>query len=136
MASQPPEDIIIENYASALPKYLGMFVKQAGKITLVETFDEVINVEKNSLMFEAENNGKTNGSLKKCNETPARTNIDKRDAPAFDVEKLQQAIRSLTNEVVTLKRNNMEGTSNKGNFKTPYRPFTSSNARKITPLDI
>ena len=28
-ASQPPEDIIIENYTSALPKSLGMFVKQA-----------------------------------------------------------------------------------------------------------
>ena len=27
VSSQPPEDIIIENYASALPKYLGMFVK-------------------------------------------------------------------------------------------------------------
>ena len=52
MASQPPEDIIIENYASALPKYLGMFIKQAGKITLVETFDEAIKVEKNSLMFD------------------------------------------------------------------------------------
>ena len=36
VASQPPEDIIIENYALALPKYVGMFVKQAGKITLVE----------------------------------------------------------------------------------------------------
>ena len=39
VASQPPKDIIIENYASALPKYLGMFVKQVGKITLVETFE-------------------------------------------------------------------------------------------------
>ena len=61
----------------------------------------------------------------------------KKDAPAFDVEKLQQAIRSLTNEVVIiLKRNNGEGTSNKGNFKTPYRPFKSSNARQNTPPDI
>ena len=136
VASQPLEDIIIENYALALPKYLGMFVKQAGKITLVETFDEAIKVEKNSLTFESENNGKDDGSLHKRNETNSRTNTNKKDAPAFDVEKLQQAIRSLTNEVVILKRNNGEGTSNRGNFKTPYRPFTSSNARQNTPPDI
>ena len=46
-ASQPLEDIIIENYASTLPKYLGMFVKQANKATLLETFKEAIKVEKN-----------------------------------------------------------------------------------------
>ena len=40
VASQPLENIIIKNYASALPKFLGMFVKQVGKITLVETFKE------------------------------------------------------------------------------------------------
>ena len=118
VASQPPEDIIIDNYASAL--YLGMFVKQASKITLVETFDEAIKVEKNSLTFEPENNGKAYGSLRKHNETTSRTNTDKKDAPAFDVEKLQQAIKSLTNEVVILKRNNVEGASNRGNFKTSY----------------
>ena len=76
VASQPLEDIIIENYASALSKYLGMFVKQVGKITLVETFEEAIKVENNSLTFKLENNGKTNGSLHKRNETPARTNTD------------------------------------------------------------
>ena len=32
-SSQSPQDIIIENYASTLPKYLGMFVKQANKAT-------------------------------------------------------------------------------------------------------
>ena len=30
----------------------------------------------------------------------------------------------------------MEGTSNKGNFKTPYRLFASSNTRKNNPPDI
>ena len=120
IASQPPEDIIIENYALALPKSLGMFVKQAGKITLVETFEEEIKVENNSLTFEPENNGKTDSPFRKRNETAIGANTDKRDTSAFDVEKLQQAIRSLTNEVVILKQNNGEGTPNRGNFKTPY----------------
>ena len=106
-----------------------MFVKQAGKITLVATFDEAIKVEKNSLTFEPENNGKADGSLCKRNETTSRINTDKKDAPAFGVEKLQQAIKLLTNEVVILKRNNVESTSNRANFRAPYRPFTSSNAR-------
>ena len=35
VASQQHEDLIIENYTSALPKYPGMFVKRAGKTTLV-----------------------------------------------------------------------------------------------------
>ena len=38
--------------------------------------------------------------------------------------------------MVILKRNNGEGTSNRGNFKTPYRPYTSPNARQNTPPDI
>ena len=66
-----------------------MFVKQAGKITLVETFEEAIKVEKNLLTFELENNGKNDGPFHKWNETTVRTNTDKRDTPTFDVEKLQ-----------------------------------------------
>ena len=72
------------------------------------------------MTFEIENNGKTDNPFCKRNETTTRANTDKRYTPAFDVEKLQQEIKSLTNEVVILKRNNGEGTSNRGNFKTPY----------------
>ena len=85
VSSQHTEDNIIENYASALPKSLGMFVKQASKITLVETFKEAIKVENNSLTFEPENNGKTDGSFNKRNEAPVRINTDKKDAPTFNV---------------------------------------------------
>ena len=59
VASQPPEDIIIENYTSALPKYSGMFVKRAGKTTLVETFEEAIKVEKDSMSYEPDRSGKS-----------------------------------------------------------------------------
>ena len=59
VASQPPEDIIIENYTSALPKYPGMFVKRAGKTTLVETFEEAIKVEKDSMSYEPDRSGKS-----------------------------------------------------------------------------
>ena len=46
-----------------------MFVKQAGNITLVETFEEEIKVKKNSMTFEIENNGKTDSPFRKRNET-------------------------------------------------------------------
>ena len=59
VASQPPEDIIIENYTSALPKYSGMFVKRAGKTTLVETFEEAIKFEKDSMSYEPNRSGKS-----------------------------------------------------------------------------
>jgi len=59
IASQPPEDIIIENYTSALPKYSGMFVKRAGKTTLIETFEEAIKVEKDSMSYEPDRSGKS-----------------------------------------------------------------------------
>ena len=52
VTSQPLEDIIIENYTSALPKYPGMFVKRGGKTTLVETFEKAIKVEKDSMSYE------------------------------------------------------------------------------------
>ena len=38
--------------------------------------------------------------------------------------------------MVILKLNNGEGTSNRGNFKTPYRTYTSPNARQNTLPDI
>ena len=64
-----------------------MFAKQAGKITLVETFEEAIKVENNSMTFEPENNGKIDSPFRKRNETPMRVNTNKRDTSTFDVEK-------------------------------------------------
>ena len=49
---------MIENYASASPKYLCIFVKQTNKVTLIETFEEAINIEKNSLTYEPKRRGK------------------------------------------------------------------------------
>ena len=59
VASQPPEDIIIENYTSALPSYSGMFVKRARKTTLIEAFEEAIKVEKDFMSYEPDKSGKS-----------------------------------------------------------------------------
>ena len=81
IASQPPEDIIIENYTSVLPKYFGMFVKRAGKTTLVETFEESIKVEKDSMSYEPDRSGKAHTFPHRKIERPN----SKKDK-AFDVE--------------------------------------------------
>ena len=116
VASQPPEDIIIENYTSALQKYPGMFVKRAGKTTLVETFGEAIKVEKDSMSYELDRSGKVDTFSRKKIERP-NSEKDK----AFDVEQLQNAIRALTNEVVGLKKTNSEASSSRGYFRNQFR---------------
>ena len=70
VASQPPQDIIMENYTLALPKYPGMFVKRAGKINLVETFEEAIKFEKDSMSYEPDRSGKVDTFTRKKIERP------------------------------------------------------------------
>ena len=83
IASQPPEDIIIENYTSALPKYSRMFVKRAGKTTLVEMFEQDIKVEKDSMSYELDRSGKSDSFPRRKME---KLNSDK--DKAFDIEQL------------------------------------------------
>ena len=100
VACQPPEDIIKKNYASTLPKYLGMFVKQANKDTLFEIFGEAIKAENKYLTYEPERSRKIDTFYHKRTEKSSSYK-DK----TFDVEKIQKIIRALTNEVVGLKKN-------------------------------
>ena len=81
IASQPPEDIIIENYTLALPKYSRMVVKRAGKTTLVETFEESIKVEKDSMSYEPDRSGKSDTFPRRKIEKP-----NSKKYKAFDVE--------------------------------------------------
>ena len=104
VASQPLEDIIIENYSSALRKYLGIFVKRANKDTLVETFEEDIEVEKYYLASECERTGKIDDFPRKRNEISSKSS-SYNDSKAFDVEQLHNAIRALTNEVAPVEEN-------------------------------
>ena len=81
IASQPPEDIIIENYTSSLPKYFRMFVKRTRKTTLVETFEEAIKVEKDSMSYEPDRSGKSDTFPRRKKE---KLNSEK--DKAFDIE--------------------------------------------------
>ena len=95
----------------ALPKYLGMFVKQSNKVTLVEIFKETIKVEKISLTYEPDRSGKIDTFPWKRIE---KSSLDK--DKAFNVEQIQNSIRELTNEVVGLNKN-LEASSSRGYFR-------------------
>ena len=99
-----------------------MFFRRANKVTLVETCEEVIKVEKNYLPYEPKKTGKVDTFPRKKIERPNRDK-DK----AFDFEQLQNATRVLTNEVVGLK-NNSESSSSRGYFRNQFRQNTNSNS--------
>ena len=64
-----------------------MFVKRAGKTTLIETFEEAIKVEKDSMSYEPDRSGKSDSFPRRKMEKPS-SDKDK----AFDVEQLQNTI--------------------------------------------
>ena len=104
-----------------------MFVKQANKDTLVETFEEAIKVEKNSLTYEPVRNRKIDTFPRKRTKK-SNPNKDKE----FDVGRLQNAIRALTNEVVGLKKNS-KASSSRGFFRNQFRKNTASNKTNSPP---
>ena len=106
-----------------------MFVKRAGKTTLVETFEEAIKVEKDSMSYEPDRSGKSDTFP--CRKTK-KLNSEK--DKAFDIEQLQNAIRTLTNEVVGLKKTNYEASPSRGYFRNQFRQ--NPNKNKNTPPDI
>ena len=108
-----------------------MFVKRAGKTTLVETFEEAIKVEKDSMSYEPDRSGKDDTFPHRKIKIP-NSEKDK----AFDVEQLQNAIRALANEVVGLKKTNSEASSSRGYFRNQFRQNPNTNDKTSTPPEI
>ena len=93
-----------------------MFVKRVGKTTPVETFEEAIKVEKDSMSYEPDRSGKSDTFPRRKTE-----NLNSEKDKAFDIEQLQNAIRTLTNEVVGLKKTNSEASPSRGYFINQFR---------------
>ena len=49
----------------------------------------------------------------------AKTHIDGRDQDSFDIEGLQRMVKQLSNEIIDLKKNLGESTSERGFFRFP-----------------
>ena len=104
-----------------------MFFRQDNKVTLVETCEEVIKVEKNYLPYEPKKTGKVDTFPRKKIERPSSY-----EDKAFDVEQLQNATRVLTNEVVGLK-NNSESSSPRDYFRNQFRQHNANNSSNPPP---
>jgi hypothetical protein len=122
---KPSQELQIEVYANALPASISMFVKRADKHTLAENFEEAKTIE-----FQMKGCKESQISLgKKETQQPKRgllltmtqgKQVDQNnEKDSTDMESLQRMIKKLSNEIVDMKINVGEGTSN----QRPYRPF-------------
>jgi hypothetical protein len=102
---------------------LGQKVK---KNTLLESFEEEIQIEKDILILKHNLNSeaKTTSSSKKKIEILTRPPQDKNQLETLDLEILQKSFQKLLNQVMDLKRSTEEASSRKESFKLPFRkPF-------------
>ena len=107
-----------------------MFVKRAGKTILVETFEEAIKVEKDSMSYEPDRSGKSDTFPRRKTKK-----LNSKKDKAFAIEQLQNAIWTLTNEVVGLNKTNSEASPSRGYFRNQFRQNPNTN-NKNTPPDI
>lgn len=113
--SQPSEEVRSEWYITALPSNLAIFVDRANKTTLVENMKEAIAVEKHITALEKKNAMEEQKSKKvSFKEDPKK----KQTKDPFDLEGLKKVLKTMSNEMVDIKKQVAETSS-----KTPYRPF-------------
>jgi hypothetical protein len=92
---------------------MAVFVKRVEKATLGDTFKEAIKVDKDMLILKSNHGSdpqKNKSTEKKFLLTKPSTK--KKDQDATDMESLQRNIMKLSNEIVDIKMNTREGTSN------------------------
>ena len=102
-----------------------MFVKQANKDTLFETFEEAIKAENKYLTYEPERSRKIDTFYHKRTE---KSSSDKERA--FDVEQLHNSIIALTSKVAGLKKKS-EISSSKEYFRNQFRQNTVTSKKQI-----
>jgi hypothetical protein len=117
-ALKPVEDVTIEFYTSSLPMSMVMFFKNVEKTTLEATFKESLKIEKNMLSLKG--NPGVESSKEKTNpktkSTATKTSEEKKDTDSMDMEALQRIVKKLSNEIIDLKKNSGEGSSNPKKF--------------------
>jgi hypothetical protein len=91
-----------------------MFVKRDENDTLGDTFKEAIKVEK--YMLSLKGNPRVEVSKDKSNTKDQgyidKTPKDKKDQESMDMEALQRIVKNISNEIIDMKKNIGEGTSN------------------------
>ena len=115
-----------EWYITALPSNLAIFVDRANKTTLVENMKEAIAVEKLIMALEKKN------TIEECKSKKVSFKEDpkkKQPKDPFDLEGLQKVLKTMSNEMVDIKKQVAETSSKKS-----YRPFKRNPSTASGPL--
>jgi hypothetical protein len=127
--SMPTESLVIAYDTKSLHQSIAIWVKISKKATLLEAFEEAMQIEKDilSLKDSSSNETETFSSSKKKIEILPRPTQNKTQPENSDLENLTKVVQKLSNQVVDLKRSNEEASSSKGPYKPPFRkPFPTS----------
>ena len=87
------------------------------------------------MTYEPKRSGKTDNTIHRRIENSSKS-ISGKDSQAFDIEKLQNSIRSFKNEVIGLKKTNLEGSYFKGYFRNQCRQNSTASNKTNPPPDV
>ena len=113
--SKPRLDVQIEWYISSLPSDIEIFVDRSNKATLVENMKEALSVERIFVALE----NKTKVEHKKSKKVTFKDESKKKSPKdPFDLEGLQKVLKTISNDMVEIKKQVAETSS-----KKPFRSF-------------
>lgn len=120
-ASKPSEQIRSEWYITALPANIAIFVDRVGKPTLVENMKEALDVEKriNSLEKKAALEDRKAKKVSFKEDSKKKSPKD-----PYDMEGLQKVLKTLSNEMIDIKKQVAETSS-----KRPFRTYKKTKTK-------
>lgn len=124
MASQPITEVQNQWYISTLPSNATIFVDRAAKPTLAENMKEAIAVEKHILALEKKNVLEERKSKKVTFKDKSKKKSPKYH---FNIEGMQKVLKTMSNEMVDIKKQVVE-TSSRKDFR-PYKRNPSSDPK-------
>jgi hypothetical protein len=133
--SMPMESLIVTYYAKALYNNIAIWVKRSKKNTLLGSFEEASQIEKDLSILKDNINSEVEiaSSSKRKIEILTRPPQAKSQPETLDLETLQKDFQKLSNQVVDLKRSDEEASSRKGSFKLPFKkPFPPNQPNPTT----
>ena len=108
----PSEEVLNEWYISALPSNIAIFVDRDAKPILAKNMKETIVVEKSILALEKKNSLEERKSKKVTFRDDSKKKVVK---DPYDMEGLQKVLKTMSNEMVEIKKQVAE-TSTKKTF--------------------
>ena len=125
-ASQHIVDVQIEWYISSLPSNIAIFVDRANKATLVENMKEALSVQRRILALEKRSQIDDRKTKKVTFKDDSKKKTSK---DPFDLEGLQKMLKTMSNEMVEIKKQVAESSAP----KRPFRTFKKNSSYASQP---